>query len=192
MTNASELFLDGLTGLYNRAYFLDRLSEAADAAQAKNLALSLLLVDLDNLFLINHEKGRPAGDVALQALADTLRRSAHEHETVARLTGDQFAMLLPGSSLATATQFARAIRSLIGRAHEVHAGLGAIDVCIGVAARPAHNEWEAADLLQMAELRLTSAKRSRLRPGQEQQVWAGPPQSSGDDDAEDGGGSGSQ
>ncbi len=189
MTNAAELFLDGLTGLYNRAYFLDRLSEAADAAQEKNLALSLLLVDLDNLFLINHERGRPAGDLALQALADTLRRSAHEHETVARMAGDQFAMLLPGSSLATATQFARAIRSLVGRAHEVHAGLGAIDVCIGVVARPAGGDWEAADLLQMAELRLTSAKRSRRRPGQEQQVWAGPPESPGDDDDEEGGGS---
>ena len=189
MPNATGLFLDGLTGLYNRAYFLDRLSEAAEAAQEKKLALSLLLVDLDNLFLINHERGRPAGDLALQALADTLRRSAHEHETVARMAGDQFAMLLPGTSLATATQFARAIRSLVGRAHEVHPGFGAIDVCIGVAARPAGDAWEAADLLQLADLRLTSAKRSRLSPGAEQQVWAGPPESPGDDDVDEGGGS---
>ena len=63
--------------------------------------LALLLIDLDNLFLINHERGRPAGDLALQALADALRRSAHDHQTVARLAGDQFAMLLPGTALAT-------------------------------------------------------------------------------------------
>jgi diguanylate cyclase (GGDEF)-like protein len=187
MTNATELFLDGLTGLYNRAYFLDRLSEAAEAAQEKKLALSLLLIDLDNLFLINHERGRPAGDLALQALADTLRRSAHEHQTVARLSGDQFAMLLLGTSLVTATQFAQAIRRLVGRAHEVRPGFGAIDVCIGVSARPARGHWEAADLLQLAESRLISAKRSRLSPGAEQQVWAGPPEPSGDDDTEEGG-----
>ena len=94
-----------------------------------------------------------------------------------------------GGMLATATQFARAIRSLIGRAHEVHPDLGAIDVCIGVSARPPDDAWEAADLLQLAELRLTSAKRSRLSPGAEQQVWAGPPESSGDDDVDEGGGS---
>jgi diguanylate cyclase (GGDEF)-like protein len=184
MTNTTELFLDGLTGLYNRAYFMDRLSEAADAAQDKRHALALLLIDLDNLFLINHERGRPAGDLALQALADALRRSAHDHQTVARLAGDQFAMLLPGTALATATQFARAIRSLIGRAHEVRPGFGAIDVCIGVAARPLRGSWDATDLLQLADLRLNSAKRSRHRPGHEQPVWAGPPDMLDGDDAE--------
>lgn len=185
MGNATELFIDGLTGLHNRAYFLDRLSEAAEAAQEKKLALALLLVDLDNLFLINHERGRPAGDLALQALADALRRSAHENETVARMAGDQFALLLPGTSLVTATQFAHAIRRLVGRAHEVHPGFGAIDVCIGVAARPALGAWEALDLLQMADLRLNCAKRSRHQPGREQPVWDGPPEVLDADDAHD-------
>jgi diguanylate cyclase (GGDEF)-like protein len=185
MTNASALFLDGLTGLHNRAYFMDRLSEAADAAQDKRQALALLLVDLDNLFLINHERGRPAGDLALCALADTLRRSAREGQTVARLGGDQFAMLLPGTSLVTATQLAQAVRSLIGRAHELHEGFGPIDVCIGVSSRPASGSWEAIDLLHLADLRLNSAKRSRLRPGEAQQVWSGPPDALGPDDRDE-------
>ncbi len=182
MTNAAPLFIDTLTGAYHRAYFLDRLSEAADSAQADRQALALLLVDLDNLFLINLEQGRDSGDAALRALAATLQRSARAGDTVARLGGDQFALLLPGTSLATATHFARAIRSLVGRVHELHAGFGAIDVCIGVAARPDRGAWRAHDLLKMAELRLNSAKRSRHRPGTPQQVWADPPELPDDDE----------
>ncbi len=181
MMNGAPLFLDELTGLPHRAHFLDRLSEAAEDAQSKNRALSLLLVDLDNLFLINLEKGRHAGDQALVALANTLRRSARSHDIVARLGGDQFAMLLPGTSLVTAAQLAAAIRSLVGRVHEIHPGFGIIDVCIGVSARPSGEGWRAQDLLDLADLRLTSAKRSRHRPGTPQQVWAGPPDPLDDD-----------
>ena len=175
MMNTAPLFLDLLTGLHHRAYFLDRLSEAADAAQTGGQALALLLVDLDNLFLINMERGRDSGDRALVALAVTLQRSARPGDTVARLGGDQFALLLPGTSLATATQFACGIRSLVGRAHDVHPDIGMIDVCIGVAARPDRGPWRALDLLALADLRLNSAKRSRHRPGWTQQVWAEPP-----------------
>ena len=185
MMNNVPLFLDELTGLPHRAYFLDRLSEAADAAQTGPQALALLLVDLDNLFLINMERGRDSGDRALVALAMTLQRSARPGDTVARLGGDQFAMLLPGTSLATATQFACGIRSLVGRAHDVHPDIGTIDVCIGVAACPERGTWRADDLLTLADLRLNSAKRSRHRPGWTQQVWAGPPDLPDEEDGDD-------
>ena len=160
MMNGSTLFLDTLTGLPNRACFLDRLSEAADEARTHKRALALLLIDLDNLFLINLEAGR--------------------------LGGDQFAMLLPGTSLATAAQLASAIRGLVGRVHEIHPGFGVIDVCIGVSARPSGDDWRAQGLLDLADLRLTSAKRSRHRPGTPQHVWAGPPDPGDDDDANEG------
>lgn len=182
MKNASSLFLDGLTGLPNRPYFLDRLSETAEESLAHKRALSLLLVDLDGLFLINLEQGRGAGDQALSALADTLRRSARSHDVVARLGGDQFALLLPGTSLNTATQLAQAMRSLVGRVHEIRPGFGIIDVCIGVSARPGNDHWGAQDLLDLADLRLTSAKRSRHRPGTPRHVWAGPPDPADRDD----------
>jgi diguanylate cyclase (GGDEF)-like protein len=182
MMNGSALFLDDLTGLPNRACFFDRLSEAAEEALLHKRALALLLVDLDNLFLINLEKGRDAGDQALVALAQTLRSSARANDYVARLGGDQFAMLLPGTSLTTAAQLASAIRSLVGRVHDIRPGFGMIDVCIGVSARPSGDDWRARDLLDLADLRLTSAKRSRHRPGTPRQVWAGPPDPAEDDD----------
>ena len=186
MMNGSTLFLDTLTGLPNRACFLDRLSEAADEARTHKRALALLLIDLDNLFLINLEAGRHGGDQALVALAQMLRCTASAHDFVTRLGGDQFAMLLPGTSLATAAQLASAIRGLVGRVHEIHPGFGVIDVCIGVSARPSGDDWRAQDLLDLADLRLTSAKRSRHRPGTPQHVWAGPPDPGDDDDANEG------
>jgi diguanylate cyclase (GGDEF)-like protein len=170
--DASSLFRDTLTGVYNRPTFIDRLSETLER---REVPVSLLVIDLDNLFLINLERGRRAGDEALKALAITLHRSARTNDTVARLGGDQFAMLLPATVLDTAVQFARAVRSLVGRAHEVHAGLGVIDVCIGVASRPAHSVLHAEELLEMGDLRLDSAKRSRHRPGSARHIWAGPP-----------------
>jgi diguanylate cyclase (GGDEF)-like protein len=115
------------------------------------------------------------------ALANTLRRSARTNDIVARLGGDQFAVLLPGTTLGTATQLALAIRSLVGRVHDIHPGFGMIDVCIGVSARPSSGPWRAQDLLDLADLRLTSAKRSRHRPGTPQHVWAGPPDPVDDD-----------
>lgn len=184
MLNAAPLFQDELTGLHHRAYFLDRLSEATDVARTERQALALLLVDLDNLFLINMERGRQSGDRALVALAVTLQRSARPGDTVARLGGDQFALLLPGTSLVTATQFACGIRSLVGRAHDVHPDIGMIDVCIGVSACSTRGPWRADDLLALADLRLNSAKRSRHRPGCTQQVWAGPPDVPEDADGE--------
>ena len=184
MVNTAPLFRDELTGLHHRAFFLDRLSEAADLAQNQGQALALLLVDLDNLFLINLERGRDTGDRALVALASALQRSARAGDTVARLDGDQFVLLLPGTTLATATQFARGIRSLVGRAHDGHPDMGTIDVCIGVSARPDRGAWRAHDLLALADLRLNSAKRSRHRPGWTQQVWAGPPDLPDEDDAD--------
>ena len=185
MVNTAPLFRDELTGLHHRAFFLDRLSEAADLAQNQGQALALLLVDLDNLFLINLERGRDSGDRALITLAATLRRSARPGDTVARLEGDQFVLLLPGTTLATATQFARGIRSLVGRSHDGLPGIGPIDVYIGVAARPDRGAWRAHDLLALADLRLDSAKRSRHRPGWTRQVWAGPPDLPDEDDADD-------
>jgi diguanylate cyclase (GGDEF)-like protein len=170
--DASSLFRDTLTGVYNRSAFIDRLSETLER---QGVPISLLVVDLDNLFVINLERGRRAGDDALKALASTLYRSARTHDTVARLGGDQFAMLLPETTLDTAAQFARAVRSLVGRAHDVHPGLGVIDVCIGVASRPAHVALRAEELLEMGDLRLDSAKRSRHRPGSPCHIWSGPP-----------------
>jgi diguanylate cyclase (GGDEF)-like protein len=169
---ASSLFRDTLTGVYNRSTFLDRLSETLEQRESP---VSLLVIDLDNLFVINLERGRLAGDAALRALATTLHRSARVHDTVARLGGDQFAMLMPATALDTAAHFARAVRSLVGRAHEVHPGLGTIDVCIGVASRQAHSGLRAEELLEMGDLRLDSAKRSRHRPGSPRHIWAGPP-----------------
>lgn len=89
-------FLDPLTGLPNRARFLDRLRQGLIDARASGRGLAVLLGDLDGFKGVNDAGGHEAGDAVLQAVAQRLRRGLRGSDTLARLGGDEFALLLPG------------------------------------------------------------------------------------------------
>jgi diguanylate cyclase (GGDEF)-like protein len=182
MTREPSLFRDALTGTFLRSYFMDRLSEAVDKGDDGVAPVSLLIVDLDDLFLINIIKGRAGGDQVLRELGAILLRSAREADVVARLGADQFALLLPSLQLDVATQYAISVRKLVARAHADGRSGCAIDVCIGVAASTPEHPQFAETLLQMAERRLDAAKRSRRSPGATRHVWAGPVTEDDDED----------
>lgn len=85
---------DTLTGLPNRHLFTDRLNHAIKAAQRYNKALVLMFVDLDKFKPINDTLGHEAGDVVLQTVAKRFRNIIRESDTVARIGGDEFVILL--------------------------------------------------------------------------------------------------
>lgn len=85
---------DTLTGLPNRHLFTDRLNHAIKAAQRYNKALVLMFVDLDKFKPINDTLGHEAGDVVLQVVAKRFRKTIRESDTVARIGGDEFVILL--------------------------------------------------------------------------------------------------
>ncbi|TXH04555.1 MAG: GGDEF domain-containing protein [Nevskiaceae bacterium] len=96
--STEELFYrathDPLTGLANRALFFDRLRHDLADAQRSGEGLAILNFDMDDLKPINDRYGHRAGDAALCAFAGHLRDAARKHDTVARVGGDEFGVIL--------------------------------------------------------------------------------------------------
>lgn len=102
---------DSLTGLYNRGYFeeeMKRLREARDGVAG------LILCDLDGLKLINDTLGHSMGDEVLKAIAGILKAAFRPEDMVARIGGDEFAVLLPSNSVSLFEAACQRIRKLIG------------------------------------------------------------------------------
>ena len=89
---------DVLTGLPNRFLFLDRLGHAISRSARSNRMVAVMLLDIDNFKTINDTLGHTHGDLLLQDIADRLRRCVLEDDTLARIGGDEFSMVLEGVS----------------------------------------------------------------------------------------------
>ncbi len=108
---------DTLTGLYNRRLFEEQFEAAVARSLRTREDLALLIVDLDGLKRINDVSGHVAGDQALRTLADALRATIRATDAACRLGGDEFGVILPGSSADDAIKVAE-------RAQETLAQIG--------------------------------------------------------------------
>lgn len=90
--------LDSLTGLPNRALFMDRLEQEVSRATRNNRHLALMFIDLDRFKWVNDTLGHAAGDELLKETAARLRQCLRRSDTVARLGGDEFTAILPDMS----------------------------------------------------------------------------------------------
>lgn len=93
--NAHRLaFYDSLTGLANRALLKERISEVCKANTRQNTHAALLYVDVEQLRAVNDARGYGFGDLVLKAIAEQLGTMVRESDTLARIGGDEFAILL--------------------------------------------------------------------------------------------------
>jgi diguanylate cyclase (GGDEF)-like protein/PAS domain S-box-containing protein len=97
---------DGLTGLINRREFERRLQETIDSAQTDDLHHALCYLDLDRFKVVNDSSGHTAGDNMLREIATILRDAVRDSDSVGRIGGDEFALLLVGCPLDKARQIA--------------------------------------------------------------------------------------
>ena len=97
---------DALTGLVNRREFERRLQEAMDSAQTGDAAHALCYLDLDRFKVVNDTCGHTAGDNMLRAVATLIKDAVRDSDTVGRIGGDEFALLLAGCPLEKARQIA--------------------------------------------------------------------------------------
>jgi two-component system cell cycle response regulator len=146
---------DPLTGVYNRRHFGERLDSEFAAARRYKHPLSLLLLDLDELNNVNEVHGRRGGDEVLRAVAGALQGVARAPDVVARVGGDEFAVLLRETDLPGARSMAERIRQSIEQMRTPFEGKEiAVTATVGIAvALPdrAREGEEPRDLVESAE-----------------------------------------
>lgn len=127
---------DALTGLPNRRHFLHRLEEELERVRRRTTGdACVLMLDLDHFKRVNDQYGHAAGDSLLRHFANLLRHELRAADTAGRMGGEEFAVILPGSSLAAARLFAERIcdrlaqRPLNFGRQQIH-----VTVSIGIAA----------------------------------------------------------
>jgi diguanylate cyclase (GGDEF)-like protein len=147
---------DGLTGLLNHRACHERLGEEIERAAALERPLSVVVLDLDHFKTVNDAYGHAEGDKVLIAVAEKLRSAVRDDDIVARLGGEEFALILPGVEGAPAAEAAERARAAIA---EVVVGVGALSCSAGVASFPG-DERDAGRLLELADGALYWAKRS--------------------------------
>lgn len=104
------ILTDELTGLYNRRHLVDVAFAALTQSQRDNTPLSLLLLDLDYFKQINDTYGHPTGDEVLRQISKKLRQLSRPSDTLARIGGEEFCLLMPNTSTHDALQVADRLR----------------------------------------------------------------------------------
>ena len=106
---------DGLTGMQNRRYFDDALAQYLEEFRRIERPVGLMVLDLDHFKLVNDTHGHDVGDDVLRAIAQCLREFTRYHDVVARLGGEEFAVVAPNMDLETLGKFADRIRHAISQ-----------------------------------------------------------------------------
>ena len=160
-------FDDALTGLANRALFVDRLEHALYAGNPQEERLAVLFIDLDDFKRVNDSLGHPAGDELLRICARRLGERLAAGDTVARLGGDEFAVLLEGCATPdAAAQMARYLLDALAEPVELQGRRMVISACAGIALVNRREQPPAEEVLRNADIALYRAKddgRGRLR-----------------------------
>lgn len=161
-TARREAMTDGLTGINNRKAFDQMLADAMREAERDGQPLALLLIDIDHFKHFNDAHGHLVGDHVLRLVAKALTECIKGRDTAARFGGEEFAILLPRTTLVNAVTVADQIRTTVGGRQIVNrarsTNYGTVTLSIGAAQyRPGE---AGADLVRRADTALYDAKHS--------------------------------
>jgi diguanylate cyclase (GGDEF)-like protein/PAS domain S-box-containing protein len=149
---------DTLTGLPNRSLFHDRLDQAVAFARRNGVAVTVLCLDLDRFKTVNDLTGHTGGDLLLKQVAERLRASVRDHDTVARLSGDEFAIIqLGAAAVESASVLAERLVKTIALPFDLEGQQMVIGTSIGLAIYPGDAE-SGEDLVRAADTALYRAK----------------------------------
>jgi diguanylate cyclase (GGDEF)-like protein len=154
-------YYDPLTDLPNRTLFTDRLQQAVFTGRRKKHGFALMILDLDRFKNINDTLGHHAGDQALQQVAARVNACVRESDTVARMGGDEFAILLPTVSRPSgAITMARKILAALVKPLQIGDRNLEISASLGIALFPEHGN-ETDSLMRAADAAMYEAKHTQ-------------------------------
>lgn len=155
-------YMDRLTGLPNRALFNDRLQQAIASARRNGRPLAVMMMDLDRFKYVNDTLGHPIGDMLLCEVAKRLRSTLQRQtDTVARLGGNKFAVLLLTDDLAAARLLATRMIRALEQPIMIEGQLEDVGASIGIVTFP-ENGADMNVLLRRVDIAVYVAKRSNL------------------------------
>lgn len=157
---------DDLTGLPNRILLLDRIQQAAKAGLRNNRSVALFIIDLDDFKDVNNAVGHHNGDRLLIMVGERLNATIRATDTVAHLSGDSFAVLMPETGYDDARECANKILAVFAKHFSIELSARSIDVelkpSIGVSLFPDHGA-EPDQLVRRAEIAMYRCKHSDVR-----------------------------
>jgi diguanylate cyclase (GGDEF)-like protein/PAS domain S-box-containing protein len=154
---AHQAFHDSLTGLANRALFVDRVTHALDLTRRGTSLVGVLFVDLDDFKTVNDSLGHAAGDELLVAVAERLLGCLREEDTCARLGGDEFAVLIENAGgPEAAIVVARRVLDAISAPLQILGSQVSVQASVGIAL--GSSSVTTSELLRNADLAMYRAK----------------------------------
>ncbi len=148
---------DGLTGLANRSQFIDILRQTLSHCRRKQLTLALLFIDIDNFKSQNDMLGHDAGDDLLCMVSQRLYDLSPNQESLARLSGDEFALLLADMDISAVDQLAHRISDDLSASYQVQDRHIYLTTSIGIAVFP-EDGYDSSGLIKACDAALQRAQ----------------------------------
>ncbi|HEY2838264.1 MAG TPA: diguanylate cyclase [Pirellulales bacterium] len=149
---------DSLTGLWNRPAILDALTNELNRADREHGSVGVVTVDLDDFKRVNDSHGHPVGDEVLRAIGRAMRSNVRPYDSVGRIGGEEFLVVLPGCNAINATSHAERLRAAIAElVMPTAAGPLSISASLGVSV--GRRSLQAGELMRAADEALYAAKR---------------------------------
>ena len=152
---------DTVTNLPNRSLFHDRLSRSIGMAALNNESIALLLIDIDRFKQINDALGHAKGDLLLLKVAERFSQVIGSRETLSRIGGDEFVVILPDHDKESAMQRAESLRSLLDEPFIIDNTSIAVSTSTGISIFPEHGE-SIGSLLSHADSAMYMAKDNNI------------------------------